>query len=268
MKRRVFPKPEFIFLALLPFMLACTIFKGDLSQVLAPDNTPVSTQVPPTATSQPSPTVSPDNPPVSTQIPPTATSQPSPTVSPDNPPVSTQIPPTATSQPSPTITSQPSPTMDIGKTNESIRQWAADAEASSEYGSTDWSAYQAVGEPNTPVCGDEMTAWASANPNTIEWLDVYFKVPVYPSEIRIIQTYYPDQVSQVDLIDMQGNFVTVYTRQPRQVETPCPYTLSIPVNEDTILVQGVSITIDQTVVQYWNEIDAVEIIGIPEVEAP
>ena len=161
---------------------------------------------------------------------------------------------TAPAQPAPTTASGGAP----------IRQWASAAEASTEYGNPDWNAGQATGAPNTLECGDLETAWAASGRDTKEWINVYFATPVYPTEIRIMQTYNPDQVVQVDLIDMQGQFVSVYTGQPKQVDTPCPFALSIPVSKNDILVQGVRITIDQAVLQLgWNEIDAVEIAGTP-----
>ncbi|MBN2115599.1 MAG: hypothetical protein JW730_03460 [Anaerolineales bacterium] len=169
----------------------------------------------------------------------------------------------------PTSAPQPSPVTAAGGSSEPIRQWAADAEASSEWGNPDWTASQATGGPNTFECGDLGTAWAAAGKDTVEWINLYYNTPVYPTEIRIIETYNPDQVTQVDLIDMQGQFVTVYTGQPRQVDSPCPYTLSISVNRSDILAQGVRVTIDQSALGIeWNEIDAVEIIGVPGVGTP
>lgn len=190
----------------------------------------------------------------------------------------TPVPPTQAAatpvpQPSPTATvreaaatpmPQPSPTATAREAAAPIRQWAAHAEASSEYDNPDWAARQATGAPDTFECGDLETAWASAGENTVEWINVYYQTPVYPTEIRIIQSYNPDQVVQVDLIDMQGRFVTVYTGQPRAVETPCPYTLVISGDWEDTLVQGVRITVDQSVLGLgWNEIDAVEIVGVP-----
>jgi hypothetical protein len=179
---------------------------------------------------------------------------------------STQVPaiPVVPAQVLPGPTSQPISTTAPGETPKSIRQWAAAAEASSEWGASDWAASQATGAPNTPECGDVGTAWAASGQDTREWINVYFTQPVYSKEILITQTYNPDQVVQVDLIDMQGQFVTVYTSQPRKVDSPCPYLLAIPVSRSDILAQGVRITIDQSVLGLgWNEIDAVEIVGVP-----
>ena len=149
-----------------------------------------------------------------------------------------------------------------------VRQWAAEAQASSEYGSSDWAAYQATGEPNTPECGDIGTAWAASSQDTKEWINLYFKLPVFPTEIRFVETYYPDQVVQVDLIDMQGQYVPVYTSRPTVVEGPCPFILTVPVKQGSPLAQGVRITIDQSALKNWNEIDAVEIAGMPGEGAP
>ncbi|MEA3397407.1 MAG: NHL repeat-containing protein, partial [Chloroflexota bacterium] len=177
------------------------------------------------------------------------------------PPTATQVPPTPTSV-SPTATPVPPPA--LTPTPEPLSQWATDAVASSQYSDPDWSALQAVGEPDTSDCGDYGTAWASASGNTVEWVDVYYDTPVYLTEIRIFQTYNPDQVAQVDLIDLDGQVVPLYTQEPHAVEQPCPYVLTIEVEQTDFLVQGVRITVDQSVLGLgWNEIDAVELVGAP-----
>ncbi len=145
-----------------------------------------------------------------------------------------------------------------------IRQWASEAQASSSFDTESWAAFQAAGAPNTAECGDHPTAWASATSDSQEWINLYYPRPVYAVEINIYQTFNPDQVVSVDLIDLQGNYVNVYTAQPRKVESPCPYVLSIPTAFSGVLAQGVHITIDQSILGTgWNEIDAVEMIGAP-----
>lgn len=150
-----------------------------------------------------------------------------------------------------------------------VRQWAGEAVASSEYGSDDWSAMKATGVTDTYECGDMVTAWASSSSDTVEWINLYIFAPMYITEINIVETYNPDQVSQVDIIDMQGQYVTVYTATPKQVDEPCPYFLNVPVSQSDILAQGVRITIDQSVLGIgWNEIDAVEMVGMIGEGAP
>ena len=150
-------------------------------------------------------------------------------------------------------------------TGEEIEQWAFYATASSEYGDFDWTAIQATGEPDTPECGDIVTAWASADSSSVEWLELEYAIPVYPSQVNIIQTNSPDQVVKVELIDTDGAYHEVYTGVPEDKSDECPYTLSIQVTDADYLVTGVKVTIDQSVIPAtWNEIDAVELVGVTE----
>ncbi|HID88474.1 MAG TPA: hypothetical protein EYP52_02000 [Anaerolineae bacterium] len=168
-------------------------------------------------------------------------------------PPPTAVPPTPTSPPPP-----PTPTP-----IPALRQWAVEAFATSEYDNPDWSARQATGAPDTAECVDATTAWASAQSDTVEQLDLYYETPVYATEINIYQTYNPDQVAEIALIDAEGNFVPVLTQEPHYEAEPCPYVLTVQLDEPTdYLVQGVRLTVDQSVLQTWNEIDAVELVGI------
>lgn len=149
-------------------------------------------------------------------------------------------------------------------TQATIAQWAIRTQASSEYGVDDWSAKQATGAPDTAECGDYVTAWASSGNDTVEWLEVYFEQPVYATELHIVQSYTPDQVVKVEFIAVNGNYTTVYTQQPQEVLTPCPYTLSVRTSPTDFPVQGARLTIDQSQLGLgWNEIDAVQLVGIP-----
>jgi DNA-binding beta-propeller fold protein YncE len=154
---------------------------------------------------------------------------------------------------------------------EETRQWASEAAASSEWGSTGWAAYQATGEPDTLIdeCEDATTAWASAGSDTVEWIELTYETAVVPTEIHIIQTYMPDQVVMVEVVDLQGDSTTVYTAEPEDMGYDvCPYTLTVPVDVD-VEVKAIKITIDQSLLEYWNEIDAVELVGyLPGTEGP
>ena len=142
-----------------------------------------------------------------------------------------------------------------------IRQWASSAAASSEYGNPQWSAEQATGAPDTPDCGDSITAWAAANKDTVEWLELGYDVPVHPTQVNVIQSNTPDQVLSVDLLDTQGEYHGIYSGEP-EGKVECPYALSIPVGDADYMAVGVQITIDQSVIPApWNEIDAVELVG-------
>lgn len=145
---------------------------------------------------------------------------------------------------------------------EPISQWADSATASTEYGSDSWSAEQATGAPDTDECGDMGTAWASSGWNTEDWLELTYDTPVYATEVNIFQTYNPDQVVLVELIDVDSNYHEVYSGSPEEADD-CPYTLSIDASGVDEAVDGIRITIDQSVLEDWNEIDAVELVGVP-----
>lgn len=169
-----------------------------------------------------------------------------------------EVPEIAEATAEPVATVKPAPAGEIS-------QWATSAAASSEYGASDWSAMQATGAPDTPECGDQTTAWASATAGTEEWIELTYGTFVHPTQVNIFQTYYPNQVIKVELIDGVSGYHVVYTGEPEQIDT-CPYVLSIPVKNADYVAAGVRITIDQSQNGNWNEIDAVELVGAPAEE--
>ena len=145
-----------------------------------------------------------------------------------------------------------------------IQQWASSATASSEYGSPGYAAEQATGAPDTPDCGDQETAWASEEGHTIDWLEVEYDTPVFPTEVNIYESHTPSQVSLVELIDVSGTHHEVYNATPKK-QGDCPFVLSVEINNADYQVQVVKITVDQSVIGLpWDEIDAVELVGVSE----
>lgn len=143
-----------------------------------------------------------------------------------------------------------------------VRQWATAAEASSAYADPEWSATQVIGPPDTNHCGDYQTAWAAAGSDSVEWLEVSFETPVYVTAVNIVQTFNPNQVSKVELLDAFGRAETIYDAAPFQVAQPCPYTLAITIPRTARQYDRVRIVIDQSNLGLgWNEIDAVELVG-------
>jgi hypothetical protein len=143
-----------------------------------------------------------------------------------------------------------------------VRQWATGAGATSEYADPEWAASQATGEPDTPRCGDYQTAWATAGSDTVETLVLTYTLSVNVTGINVVQSFNPNQVTQVDLIGDFGRPITVYEGEPFQVDQPCPYTLAIPIEKTNRAYNKVQITVNQSVLGLgWNQIDAVELIG-------
>ena len=141
-----------------------------------------------------------------------------------------------------------------------VRQWAATAKASSEYGNPDWGAQQATGAPDTPDCGDYETAWASEEKFSIDWLELAYESTVYPTEINIYESHTPTQIVKVEILDNMGNYHEVYTGTPQG--TSCPYILKVSIQDAAYQATGVKITVDQSHLDLpWDEIDAVELVG-------
>jgi hypothetical protein len=146
-----------------------------------------------------------------------------------------------------------------------IRQWAVEAEASSEYANPEWSANQVLGPPDTEKCGDYQTAWAAAGSDSIAWIEVRFPIAVNVRLINIIETFNPNQVAQVEVIRADGKRIPIYKQPPQQIDQICPFTLSIPVEQLDGYYDTIVISIDQTELGLgWNQIDAVELVGVPE----
>lgn len=144
-----------------------------------------------------------------------------------------------------------------------ISQWGISAEASSEFADPEWSASQVVGKPDAPGCGDYQFAWASAASDSIETLEVAFRRSVYPLEIHIHQSFNPDQVVKVEVLDpTSGAYYTVLQKNPVPLHRPCPYQLEVVVEGIDFKTNQVRITVDQSQLGLgWNEIDAVKLVG-------
>jgi hypothetical protein len=143
-----------------------------------------------------------------------------------------------------------------------IRQWAASAEASSQYGDDNWSASQATGEPDTLECGDYYTAWASELATERATLTVTFEQPVLATEVNVVQTFNPGSIVLVTLITEDGGEIDVPSSTDEPGNTPCPGTFTLDVtgvSEEPVI--SVRIEVDQKALASWNEIDAVELVG-------
>lgn len=145
-----------------------------------------------------------------------------------------------------------------------ISQWGISAEASTEFANPEWSASQAVGSPDSPGCGDYQFAWASAASDSIDTLEITFPRFVYPQEINIQESFNPDQVVKVEVFNADtGAYYTVLQKNPVQIDRPCPYELNVVVENIDFKTNQVRITIDQSQLGLgWNEIDAVQLVGV------
>jgi hypothetical protein len=142
-----------------------------------------------------------------------------------------------------------------------LRQWASEASASSFY-APDYDPAGATGPPDVQGCQDSPDAWAAADPNGLETLELGFRRPVFAVGVVVHQSYNPGFISQIELLDERGVASVVYSAEPRLVE-PCPLALEVNFAQTLTRIVAVRLTVDQRPGANWSEIDAVELIGVP-----
>lgn len=140
-----------------------------------------------------------------------------------------------------------------------LRQWAAEARASSFY-APDYDPGGVTGPPDVEGCQDSPDAWAAAAPNSLETLEVRFATPVFAVGLNVYQSYHPGFISKIELLDERGEARTVYSATPAPAET-CPAVLSVTFAQTLTRIVGARLTVDQRAGATWAEIDAVELLG-------
>lgn len=173
---------------------------------------------------------------------------------------------TAPDETDPDETTDSTESDDIELAEGTISQWASSASATSSYGVDGgaWSTDAVLGEPDVdPECRDDGKAWASKTKDEVAVLTLYYDQPVVPTEFDIYQTYNPGQISQIDLIDVDGTRHTMYQGDPAEADG-CPVQGFLREIDLGVVVNGIEITVDQSVLGTgWAEIDAVALIGYP-----
>ncbi len=141
-------------------------------------------------------------------------------------------------------------------------QWASAATASSQYQEENYTAGQATGAPNTPLPGDFGTAWASLEADAgEETLELTYEVAVVPSAVNIYETYNPGAVVLVEAYDGE-DWVTLW--EGSETTDEIARVFSPELEEVDFATNQIRLTLDSESVIGWNEIDAVELVGLPE----
>jgi hypothetical protein len=143
-----------------------------------------------------------------------------------------------------------------------VRLWAVKASASTEYSAPDWAASQATGPPNTPVAGDHATAWASREEDgATEWLELEYAQPLFPSLVRIHETYNPGAVVKIEARDPRGDWQVLWEGRSPADDEKIRWLDVRPTRR--VATSTIRLTLDSRSVPGWNEIDAVELVGAP-----
>lgn len=148
----------------------------------------------------------------------------------------------------------------VTPTPQTFSQWAISAESSSQFSIPDWSVKRVLGAPEVTTCSDDSRAWASARGNGVEWLFLTFARPVFATEVRVHQNFGRGAVSRISLVDVEGNVIEIWEDQ--DASGPCPGVLSVLAPLLDVRVSGVRVDLDESRTGFWNEIDAVALIGV------
>ena len=154
-----------------------------------------------------------------------------------------------------------SPTLSLAGRQE-VRMYAASAEATSEIDPLTQGAVQAAGPPNTTECGDFATAWATKKPTDSAALTLLYPELVKPTGVIVYETFNPGFITRIDFMDIYGEYHTIYEGQP-QLRAQCPFQLVVAIDSADYEGSRLVVYIDQTTsLGGWDQIDAVELIGI------
>ncbi|HEY3250604.1 MAG TPA: hypothetical protein VGK25_05745 [Ignavibacteria bacterium] len=152
--------------------------------------------------------------------------------------------------------------------NDEKGQWAIEAEASSTYASskekeTPYSPWQATGKPNVENYTDDGRAWATQEADKgVEWIRLKFEKAVNAAEVRARQNIGPGAIIKVELIDTDGKSHSVWEGIDKTKYEPNMISWFIAKFDKTpYKTKEVKLTLATNTVPYWNEIDAVQLIG-------
>lgn len=122
-----------------------------------------------------------------------------------------------------------------------------------------WGAAKVVGPPDAEPNQDDPHAWASAAPDGgFEWLDLRYKEPMRAHTLRVYEVNVSGALVSVTATDPKGGSRVLWSGSD---PTPVPGVFEITFDVTPDPVQSVRITLDTSLHEGWNEIDAVELVG-------
>ena len=123
-----------------------------------------------------------------------------------------------------------------------------------------WGPEQATGAPDTMEAGDLPSAWASLKPDAgPEWLEVSFAKEVEIDEVRIRETFNPGAICKIAAISKDKMEIVLWEGDGNPIAAPVDMVMRpvLGIKSDQIKIH-----LDTKRIGGWNEIDAVELIGV------
>ena len=141
---------------------------------------------------------------------------------------------------------------------------------SSQYSTTDNSAAQATGAPNTALCGDYVTAWTQATPDGgREFIELGIPTLNAVTKIEIVENQYPGSIDTVYVRNkLTGLWINVYQSTAADLGA-CPLPLNaLTINTITFTATAfpvdavrIALATDAAMGASFTEIDAITVTG-------
>ncbi|KAL4223734.1 BTB/POZ domain-containing protein 9 [Mactra antiquata] len=143
-----------------------------------------------------------------------------------------------------------------------VSQWVKKVNRySSQYDSNSWPARCVIGEPIVyPKYGDIAGAWASADKDAHQFIEIEYDEAVYITGIDIYETYHAGGVVAVKALDDNNKWRCLYNiDRPQVIKTSRIFKPDIP--PQIFRSKTLRIEVDCTGCRSWVEIDAVQLHG-------
>ena len=126
-------------------------------------------------------------------------------------------------------------------------------------GKRDYGPEQVTGKPDTHQDRDVPTAWVAAFENTgPEWLKVTFNKAVKVAEVHVYESHKPGAVVKITTFDDKKKEVVLWQGEDPLIKAPDVLVVEA---KKEVISKTVKIYLDTTLVNGWNEIDAVRLVG-------
>ena len=142
-------------------------------------------------------------------------------------------------------------------------QWATQAKSSSALNDAQANAFfapsQATGPANVERYGTSGYAWSPKMPDGgIEWLELTYAKPVHATALRVRESYGSGAIIKVELFDEKGAAHTVWSGTDPTTELNY-FAVDFP--KTSYKTGRVKLTLATNIVNGWNQIDAVQLVG-------
>jgi len=147
--------------------------------------------------------------------------------------------------------------------NDPQGQWASGATASSSYGDAKeqerYSPWQATGAPNVDQESDNGNAWTSKSADAgMEWLELTFPNAVHATGLRVRESDGAGAIVRVEIFEENGTIHNLWTGTD-PTKGLNYFVLTFP--KTTYKTNHVKVMLATNLIQGWNEIDAVQLVG-------